>query len=57
MRRSVKSDTVSCHSEDVHLANHCSRSRDPKAYAWKYVEGYKLPTALLEVIIHILLPL
>lgn len=30
---------------------------DPKAYAWKYVEGYKLPTALLEVIIHILLPL
>ncbi|CUS33689.1 hypothetical protein COMA2_140029 [Candidatus Nitrospira nitrificans] len=30
---------------------------DPKAYAWGYVEGYELPTAVLDVSIHILLPL
>jgi hypothetical protein len=35
----------------------CCREPEPKAYSWGYVEGYEPPTALLDVIVHILLPL
>jgi hypothetical protein len=54
MRRSVKSDTVSCHSVDAQVTNHAARSRNLKRTLEGTLRGHEPPTALLDAIVHIL---